>query len=185
MILFDILCQSIWHNMSKRIIDTSKPSMMNFIWMTTLLKTEVTDVFLSLCWWGFVAVGGRKHKPDLATAADQHYYGRELVDLEMGPGEQEQDQQDHGQEDGIEMVAGDRDDFVAIKTRTLYDTVHHHLHRYRCPICLDSPAAGNVSMAVSLCIRVSCGDCTMYTVENAMEVTGKLNFPMCVCPFEA
>jgi hypothetical protein len=173
--------------MSKRIIDTSKPAMTNFIWMTTLLKTEVTEVFSSLCWWEFVALGGRKQKPNLATA-DQHYYGREMVDLRMGPGEQEQDQQDqqdHEQEDGIEMVTADGDDFVAIKTRALYDTVHHHLHRYRCPICLDNPAAGNVSIAVLPCSHVICGDCLMYTVENAMEVTGKLNCPMCVHPFEA
>jgi hypothetical protein len=155
--------------------------MTNFIWMTTLLKTEVTDVFLSLCWWGFVALGGRKQKLNLATA-DQHYYGRELVNLGMGPGgEQEQDQQDHKQEDGIEMVTADGDDFVAIETQALYDTVHRHLHGYRCPICLDNPAAGNVSIAVLPCSHVICGDYyLMHTVEKAMEVTGK-----CVRPFEA
>jgi uncharacterized CHY-type Zn-finger protein len=139
---------------------------------------------LLLCWWGFVALGGRKQKPDLATTS-QRYYGRELVDLGMGPGEQEQDQEDHEQEYGIEMVSADRDDFVAIETRALYDTVYRHLHRYRCPICLDNPAAGNVSISVLPCSHVICGDCLMHTVENAMEVTEKLNCPMCVHPFEA
>jgi hypothetical protein len=155
--------------------------------MTTWLTAEMKHTFFTLCWLRLATEGASSvdnSEPECATLEDQYYYGRELIDFGKTK-EKEQESHNKEPENGIEMVDTDNDSYVTIRKPTLYESVHCQLHRNRCPICFEEPASEKLSVVVLPCSHVICGSCLYNSIENAMEVTGALNCPLCILPFES